>query len=363
MPGGDLLRFAYGIKAPVDQLYRAFTNAVGLQEWLCQKAVVDARPGGYIFLSWENGYFAAGEYQSLEVDRSVVFTWHGKGEPAISEVHVTFTPQADDVLVVIEHRGLGVGELWQSTRRQVEKGWIIGLENLSASLQEGYDRRIVDRPILGVSIEESPAHKNVPSGLKIADLLSGMSAAQAGLQKNDIITALDDTPTPDYAAFSRYIGRHRAGNTIQVEFYREGQKQSLSLNLMRRPMAQVAADLPALLAGVQELHARYDAEIENVLQNVTAAEAARPPAEGEWSVLQILAHMLIVERDFHFEIAKIIASQEMQFVENFPARIQAILNVYPDLPAGCGWRQWGCPHCTPGCSWSRRCDARPPDSG
>lgn len=331
MHTGDVLRFAYGIQAPLHVIYRAFTNAIGLEEWLCQVALADPRPGGYIFLGWESGYFAAGEFKSLETDRSVVFTWHGKGEPAISEVQVTLTQQTDDVMVVIEHRGLGIDDQWQNTRRQVEKGWIIGLENLIARMEEGIDRRISDRPMMGLALEEATPHHKTPSGLRVTDVLLGMSAAQAGLLKGDVLTEIDGQPIPDYPSFGRIISRHRAGDILALVLYREDQKQEINLTLMRRPMAEIAATPVALLQNAREIYVKNDAALLAVLKGVTEKEAAHLPAPGEWSVRDVLAHMLHVERDFHTMIIAAILSQTFNFADNFPARIQATLEVYPTV--------------------------------
>lgn len=331
MHTGDVLRFAYGIKAPLHVIYRAFTNAIGLEEWLCQVALADPRPGGYIFLGWESGYFAAGEFKTLEPDRSVVFTWHGKGEPAISEVQVTLTQQAEDVLVVIEHRGMGIDDQWQNTRRQVEKGWIIGLENLIARMEDGTDRRISDRPMMGLALEEAAPHKKIPSGLRVTDVLLGMSAAQAGLLKGDVLTEIDGQPIPDYPSFGRIISRRRAGDTLALVLYREDQKQEINLTLMRRPMAEIAATPAALLQNAREIYAKNDAELLAVLKGVSEKEAAHLPAPDEWSVRDILAHMLHVERDFHTMIIAAILSQSFNFADNFPERIQVTLEVYPTL--------------------------------
>lgn len=333
MPAGEILRFAYGVKAPVNVLYRAFTSAAGLQEWLCQAALADPRPGGHIFLRWESGYFAAGEYQLLEPDHAVTFTWHGKGEPAISRVQVTLTPQEEDVLVVIEHHGLGIDDIWQNTRREVERGWIIGLENLIARMEDGLDRRIADRPMMGLALEDVPAQMRVPAGLRVTDVLLGMSAAQAGLQKGDILTEIDGRITADYPTFGRIISRHRAGDVLTLTVYRAGRKADVSLTLMRRPMPATAATPAELLQTARDTYARNDALLQSIFAGVSEAHASHQPAPSEWSAREVLAHMLHVERDFQAMMLAGILSQTYQFADNLPERIQASLQVYPTLPA------------------------------
>ena len=72
-----VLTFEQTVQAPIDQVYRAFTNATALREWLCDTATVDARPGGRVYLAWISNYFAAGVYTQLEPNALVAFTWAG----------------------------------------------------------------------------------------------------------------------------------------------------------------------------------------------------------------------------------------------------------------------------------------------
>ena len=60
------LRFDQAINAPPTQVYNAFTNATALKEWLCDVATVKPKPGGRMYLAWNDGYYCSGEFTDLE---------------------------------------------------------------------------------------------------------------------------------------------------------------------------------------------------------------------------------------------------------------------------------------------------------
>ncbi len=49
------LEFAVAVAAPPAEVFRAFTRATPLRDWLCDVALADARPGGRIYLWWNRG--------------------------------------------------------------------------------------------------------------------------------------------------------------------------------------------------------------------------------------------------------------------------------------------------------------------
>jgi uncharacterized protein YndB with AHSA1/START domain len=87
------LIFNQYISAPPALVFRAFTNASSLREWLCDVATVEPRPGGRIYLNWAANYYASGEYTQIEPERLVAFTWQGRGESKPTQVLVTVGPR------------------------------------------------------------------------------------------------------------------------------------------------------------------------------------------------------------------------------------------------------------------------------
>lgn len=106
----------------------------------------------------------------------------------------------------------------------------------------------VDRPKLGAGLKsvaeliQQGMSFPVESGLLIVTVMPDGSAAKAGLiattQRSDgrvalgdIITAADGQPIKTVDELYRAIDRHQIGETMQIEFYRDGQKKTLAVKL------------------------------------------------------------------------------------------------------------------------------------
>jgi hypothetical protein len=112
----------------------------------------DPKPGGRIYLAWNDGYYMAGNIPN-EKDRSVAFTWSGRGEPAPTQVQVELASQAGGTVLKLVHSGLGSGEAWNKSQEEFDRGWKYGLENFTHVLEKGPDLRIVRRPMLGITMD------------------------------------------------------------------------------------------------------------------------------------------------------------------------------------------------------------------
>jgi len=93
------------------------------------------------------------------------------------------------------------------------------------------------RPAIGIrgtDINEMTARfYNIPQGVLITDVVAGSAAEKAGLQKNDIITAVDGTEVISMSALKKILKQHRAGDEITITYYRyqDGQTRSIKLVL------------------------------------------------------------------------------------------------------------------------------------
>jgi uncharacterized protein YndB with AHSA1/START domain len=339
----ETLRFTRIMKAPRTEAYRAFTRSVALREWLSDGAVVEARPGGHLYLWWHSGYYACGEFLGLDPGKSVAFTWHGRGEPGPTQVDVTLEARdGDDLLVTVAHSGFGTGAVWDRVRDEAAQGWQSGLENLASVLETGQDLRYVRRPLLGIYLDEfTPeiaARLGVPSseGIRLSGTVEGMGAQQAGLQKDDVMVAMAGQTVSDYPGLVRALGPHRAGDRVAVEFYRGAERRTTEMQLSGRVIPEVPPTPAALAAAFQEGYAASLSELERVLDGVGEGEASHRPAPGEWNTLEVLAHLIAHEREQQTWITDLLCDDErwsdrFENTEVVPARIAAIVNAYPTL--------------------------------
>ncbi len=123
-------------------------------------------------------------------------------------------------------------------------------EGLGFAVSSNTARAIVDeliatgrvlRPYLGVSWEPVPAEQaaqqGIPGGIAITEVVSGGPAELAGMQRGDILTALNGQGIDEEHPFINQLLRFRPGDAVQVEVYRSGQRVQLEITLAERPAA------------------------------------------------------------------------------------------------------------------------------
>ncbi len=75
------------------------------------------------------------------------------------------------------------------------------------------------QPFLGISMDKAD------NGVKITDVTKESAAEKAGLQKDDIVTAIDDTKTTSDQVLSEYIRSKKVGDKIKIYYLRNGKKE------------------------------------------------------------------------------------------------------------------------------------------
>ncbi|MHB1361510.1 MAG: PDZ domain-containing protein, partial [Thermoleophilia bacterium] len=69
----------------------------------------------------------------------------------------------------------------------------------------------------------------------ITDIVSGAPAEQAGLQKGDIITAIDGQAMTRMEDVSGYLTQHHPGDTVKVTYMRGSDSHDIDIQLAKRP--------------------------------------------------------------------------------------------------------------------------------
>ncbi|HEV2011183.1 MAG TPA: SRPBCC domain-containing protein [Candidatus Limnocylindria bacterium] len=131
MTGGPL-RYEVRIEAPLDIVWRCFTDPARLTEWWPSRATIDPRVRGRLRLEFDKPDagtdVALGEFVEVSA-RRIVFTWGFEGDPDLppgaSRVEVTLEPVGAATVVRLEHHGLPAAR-----RAQHEQGWTFFLGRL-----------------------------------------------------------------------------------------------------------------------------------------------------------------------------------------------------------------------------------------
>ncbi len=290
------------VRADPAQVYLAFTRAMNLHEWLCDYATVASRPGGRMYLWWNGDFYSSGEFTALDENRRVAFTWFGRGDPGPSQVEVTLTPKDGGTQVVLQHT-LPDWKGWKGSPDDFQKEWAVSLPNLASVLETGVDRRIADRPMLGISLSDFNAaiakSMGVPvtDGMRLDGTLEGMGAAQAGLRKDDVLVTLGGKPlTNDFSTLAAALQGKKGGEEVEVVYYRGAEKKTVVMELTKRQMPEVPWEPVELAKKVRLVYDEGLAALEACFAGVSETEADFHPASGEWSAKEVLAHLIQNER-------------------------------------------------------------------
>lgn len=331
--------FSTTILVPPDVIHHHLTNAAALQQFFCQSAYTRSQEGGPVLLNWDaQGYYTMGHYTALRDDH-IAFTWHGNDDPGPSHVEIAIADKSIEVTrtsVTVTHT-LGEGEEWETTRERISELWREGMGNLRSRTQTGADLRSASRPFLGVlPVAPINAERGLPieHGIEISGVLPGTGAEEAGLQPRDVLHKLNGTVLEAFPAFRAALGGTWPGETVELVFYRGAEEHTVPLRLSH-PLTVSIPDTPeALAADVAARHADIMRELHAVLDGVSEEVAARAPAEGEWSAIDVIAHLLHNQRYLHQLInAALWAYQGPGFEQNSPHQLAVLREVYPTMEA------------------------------
>ena len=334
------LKFETYIPARPEQVFYAFSNASALREWLCDLATVDPRPGGRMYLYWNSGYYSSGEYNAVEANQSASFIWCGRGDPGRSQVNIAVESQESGTRLILEHTLPDDGGEWEKVIAEIDKGWGDSLENLASVLDTGRDLRYINRPLLGIYLSdfnaEVAAKLGIPAtkGLRIDNVVEGLGAQAAGLQTDDVIVRIAGQEMTNFFAIPSIMAGRRAGERVQVEFYRGPELMSVSMELSRRHLPEIPPTLEALAQAVESIYTRCVALLDETFTGVSDAEADFHPAEGEWNAKEVLAHLIHSERANQFDIVDRVIGFERwadDWTGNLHIQVQATVAAYPTL--------------------------------
>ena len=103
-------------------------------------------------------------------------------------------------------------------------------EILSDLIEHGY---VTGKPYLGIQVKEVNEQAQIygiPAGASVSYVAEGSCAQKAGLQVNDIITAIDDTAVDSPSALTAALSsNYKAGDTATLTVIRNQQEQKISI--------------------------------------------------------------------------------------------------------------------------------------
>jgi hypothetical protein len=318
------------IQTPLKALYRAITTPAGLMDWCAETAVIGLREGGTLFLTGDPGYRLLGEVESFQEDQSC--SW-AVTAPFSGQIQFKLRPGEKGVQLSM------IFSMEGDLDAQLNY-WNPALNNLKSVLETGLDRRVYDRPMLGVLIGgmldgDTQERFNAPEpyGVFISGTIAGMGAAEIGLLENDVLIELDGVTLKNYQAINRAMSGHKSGDVVPVVWYRDGERFERELTLSGRPEPYVPPTPSELAEYVGGIYRRMDAELAEILEDVSETEADYRPAEREWNAREILAHVILNERAAQLWIGSRLDGHPLEsWSSNEHGQVKAVVDVYPTLP-------------------------------
>jgi uncharacterized protein YndB with AHSA1/START domain len=334
------VRKSVSIETTPEMAYEALTQASELREWFSDEAWTTAEPGGRYEVRWHRGYRVDGEFIDLDAPHRVSLSWWGTGEPDKTVVEFTLEQVSSGVEVIVVHRGFRTGTDWDVALAESEKGWLSGLENLKSTLETGVDLRIARQPFLGIYLDlldaERAAKEGIAAerGIYVTGTAEGSGAEAAGLNHGDVIVSLGGVPTLDFQELGDALRSQSAGDIVDVGLVRGQERETIGIELGHRPQEDVPASAEELARLLGQRQTEANAALKEALEGLTEAEANKRPLDGEWSVKEVLAHLIISECDLHMILAAMALDGWFELgpsnLTAMPSRLDTLLALTPE---------------------------------
>ena len=320
------------IQAPVAQVYSLFTERDPLKKWLCDDANIRAAVGGHLLLIWQGGAHVTGVYTALEKNEQVAFTWRGANDSHETAVDVQLTADGDGTRLELSHSGFAP----DANLDVIQQEWDKRLNILQAALENGEDIRITHRVIIGIFPAdfnaEIGAKLGIPAkeGARVGSLVPGYSAAAAGIQSDDVIVEVNGQAVTDQMPIGVQVCANKPGDVVDVTYYRGSEKHTIPVTLKGYPVPEHVENFRDLADRLEATYAEIDSTLSGLFASASESEAARKPAEKEWSANEVMAHLIMAERWQHNALGCMMDMPEAEgWSANHVARITAITTLYP----------------------------------
>ncbi|MEM9823017.1 MAG: trypsin-like peptidase domain-containing protein [Bacteroidota bacterium] len=142
------------------------------------------------------------------------------------------------------------------------------------------DYGVVQRAILGVSIDrvtdELAKQLDLESvaGIYIRRVNPNSGAEEAGLKKGDVIVSVNNAATRSIPELQEQVARFRPGNTVKVEYYRNGMRYETNVTLKNM------SGTTALVGSGNPDHNNFLRDLGFELRDLTSAEARKLGVKG-----------------------------------------------------------------------------------
>ena len=122
-------------------------------------------------------------------------------------------------------------------------GFAIPINSVRSIVESIIKNGYIVKPYIGVSVEDVSSEMTsygLPAGAVVRSVTDGAPAAQAGLQANDIITAVDGAEITGSNDLVQIVTAKKAGDTLKLSVYRQGQTLELTVTVAEQKQSALA---------------------------------------------------------------------------------------------------------------------------
>ena len=112
-------------------------------------------------------------------------------------------------------------------------GFAIPINSIMGIVESIVEKGYISKPYMGISVldvSEETQQYGIPAGAAVQEVVENSPAALAGLQKGDVITAVDGVAMTSNELVS-YVGKASVGQQIKLSIYRQGQTLELTVDI------------------------------------------------------------------------------------------------------------------------------------
>ncbi|MBP3654946.1 MAG: trypsin-like peptidase domain-containing protein [Oscillospiraceae bacterium] len=113
-------------------------------------------------------------------------------------------------------------------------GFAIPISSVRSIVDSVIENGYIAKPYLGISVltvSESVQSYGLPAGASVQEITAGSPAEKAGLQVNDIITAVNGTEITSSDELVEIVGDSEVGDILELTVYRNGQATTIEITV------------------------------------------------------------------------------------------------------------------------------------
>ena len=124
-------------------------------------------------------------------------------------------------------------------------GFAIPIDSVRTIVSSIIEKGYISKPYIGVSIEDVSAETQsfgLPQGAAVRGVVEDSPAAKAGLQQNDIITAVNGQTITGSSDLTKIVSDAKTGDELKLTIYRQGQTIELTVTVGERVQNALGED-------------------------------------------------------------------------------------------------------------------------